>query len=106
MLAVIRLRGTVEASKNIRNTLESMGLKRVNNMIIVDKKMEKAVKMVNSYVAWGEVDSDLMRKFEGQKVIRLNSPKGEFKSKKRFYPKGDLGYRGSAINELIKKMII
>ncbi|MHA1722648.1 MAG: 50S ribosomal protein L30 [Candidatus Baldrarchaeia archaeon] len=40
-------------------------------------------------------------------VFRLHPPKGGFKgSKKRSYPDGgELGYRGKAINDLLKKMV-
>lgn len=38
-------------------------------------------------------------------VFRLTPPSKGFKSVKEYYPKGDLGYRGKAVNELIKRMI-
>jgi large subunit ribosomal protein L30 len=39
-------------------------------------------------------------------VFRLHPPKGGFnKPIKKAYPKGQLGYRGEAINDLIKKMV-
>ncbi|MGC8812763.1 MAG: 50S ribosomal protein L30 [Candidatus Aenigmatarchaeota archaeon] len=38
-------------------------------------------------------------------VFRLTPPSKGFKSVKEAYPKGDLGYRGKEINELIKRMI-
>ena len=45
-------------------------------------------------------------KVEGmKKVFRLSPPRKGYKSIKRHYPKGDLGYRGNAINELLKRMI-
>lgn len=38
-------------------------------------------------------------------VFRLSPPSGGFRSIRRAYPKGDLGYRGENINELLKRMI-
>jgi len=38
-------------------------------------------------------------------VFRLTPPSKGFKSIKEHYPKGDLGYRGKEINELLKRMI-
>lgn len=38
-------------------------------------------------------------------VFRLTPPSKGFKSIKEHYPKGDLGYRGKDINELIERMI-
>lgn len=38
-------------------------------------------------------------------VFRLTPPSKGFKSIKEHYPKGDLGYRGEEINELLQRMI-
>jgi large subunit ribosomal protein L30 len=38
-------------------------------------------------------------------VFRLNPPVKGFKSTRSPYPKGDLGYRKKAINDLLKRMI-
>jgi large subunit ribosomal protein L30 len=38
-------------------------------------------------------------------VFKLTPPSKGFKSIKEYYPKGDLGYRGKEINELIERMI-
>ncbi|MCS7135276.1 MAG: 50S ribosomal protein L30 [Candidatus Aenigmarchaeota archaeon] len=40
-----------------------------------------------------------------KQVFRLNPPRKGFKAKKLPYPKGDLGYRGESINELLKRMM-
>lgn len=44
---------------------------------------------------------------EAKPLFRLNPPQGGFKgsTKKHFTVKGELGYRGKEINELIKRMI-
>lgn len=38
-------------------------------------------------------------------VFRLTPPSKGYKSVKEHYPRGDLGYRGKAINELLERMI-
>ncbi len=38
-------------------------------------------------------------------VFRLSPPSKGYKSVKRHFPKGDLGYRGERINSLLKRMI-
>ncbi|MBI2546856.1 MAG: 50S ribosomal protein L30 [Candidatus Aenigmarchaeota archaeon] len=40
-----------------------------------------------------------------KRIFRLSPPSKGFKSIKSHYPKGDLGYRGVAINGLLKEMI-
>ena len=43
------------------------------------------------------------RKGKGKKGLK--SPKGGFRSKKLKYPKGDLGYCGDKINDMVKRMV-
>lgn len=50
-------------------------------------------------------DSKAIKESEIKPVFRLNPPSKGYKSVRRFYPKGDLGYRGERINELLKRMI-
>jgi len=38
-------------------------------------------------------------------VFRLHPPRKGFKDKKMKYPRGDLGYRGEAIKDLLKRMM-
>ncbi len=38
-------------------------------------------------------------------VFRLTPPSGGFREVKQHFPRGDIGYRGEKINELLKKMI-
>jgi len=38
-------------------------------------------------------------------VFRLHPPRKGFKSKKEVYPRGDLGYRGEAMKELLNRMM-
>ena len=42
---------------------------------------------------------------EIKSVFRLNPPSKGFKSTKRHYPDGSLGYRGEEINKLLSRMI-
>ena len=50
----------------------------------------------------GEVD---LRDTPFSPVFRLRPPSKGFRSVKEFYPKGDLGYRGKEINDLLRRMI-
>ena len=74
----------------------------------VDEKILKEKLNINSF----EELADLLLK--GKKLkefeifvpfFRLRPPKKGYKSIKEHWPKGDLGYRGKEINELLKRMI-
>lgn len=151
-LAVVRIRGGVNARGEILDTLRLLGLTRVNHCVVVEgtPSVLGMLQKVKDYVTWGEVDAGtlelLLRKrgriggnrrltdetaknlfglsisemasgiCEGRidlrslkgvkKVFRLHPPKKGFKAVKRPHADfGDLGYRGRAINDLLKRMV-
>jgi len=63
-----------------------------------EKSEELAKKMLAA-------DAEGLKKAGIKPVFRLNPPSKGYRSVRRFYPKGDLGYRGDKINELLKRMI-
>lgn len=152
MFAVIRIRGTVEISKKIKDTLKMLRLERVNNCVILEENpsFKGMLQKVKDFITWGEVEKDILVKMfkkrlrlKGKKridekvlkevtgfnsfeefvdalaegrvklrdyekidpVFRLTPPSKGFKSVKEYWPKGDLGYRGKEINELLERMI-
>jgi len=82
-------------------------LKSKNN----EKISEKELKSIAGYDYEGFADALLKGKIKLkdleklQPVFRLTPASKGLKSVKEHYPKGDLGYRGKEINELIEKMI-
>ena len=76
-----------------------------------EKINEKEFKSVTGYeseklvdmLIGGKIKLKDLEKIEP--VFRLKQPSKGFKSIKEHYPKGDLGYRGKEINELLKRMI-
>jgi len=78
-----------------------------------DKKVdEKVLKQITGFDSFEKLAEELM---SGKKKLtdfgqirpffRLTPPSKGFKSVKEYYPKGDLGYRGREINNLLKRMI-
>jgi len=78
-----------------------------------EKKVdEKMLKDIAGYENFEKFADDLfvgkikLKQFKKLKqFFRLTPPSKGFKSVKLHYPKGDLGYRGKEINELLKRMI-
>lgn len=75
----------------------------------VDEKLLKAITNYDSFEKFTDallVGKVKIKDFEKlNPVFRLTPPSKGFKSIKEHYPKGDLGYRGKEINELLKRMI-
>lgn len=151
-LLVIRIRGGVNASRRVEDTLRMLRIDRNNYATLLDDRdsymgmLQKA----KDYVTWGDPDVQTIRlilekraerpggkkldegslnaigydsldalaealhsceaelhKIEGLKpFFRMHPPKKGFKKsvKRPYNSKGELGYRGEAINELAKRM--
>lgn len=154
---LVRIRGTVNVTGKIADTLEMLRLNRPNHGVVIPKT-ESYMGMVNrvkDYVAYGDIDAETLSALikargrvmgdvpitddfvkgatagkhatvdafakavakgeasmkdlgeDAKPVFRLHPPTGGHKgSTKRHYTvKGELGYRGKDINELIRRMI-
>lgn len=153
LIAVIRLRGTVNVQNKIQETLKMLNMNRTNYMTLVPNT-SSYIGMLNKakdYITWGEINQQaleyiiekrgeltgkkkitnkylkentpyptikaLSKAFlngaanfkdvpEMKKFFRLHPARKGYKTVKRgFAEGGDLGYRGSAINELILRMM-
>ncbi len=152
-LLVVKIRGTVRAQRETRETLDLLRLGHTNHAILIDSRpaYKGMLQRVNSYVTYGEPSKDLVAamiakrgRLAGDKKItdeylqktgyknvdelaeaittlqteykslpnieprfKLHPPSKGFKGqiKKGFKAGGEAGYRGEAINDLVKRMI-
>jgi large subunit ribosomal protein L30 len=152
-IAVVRVRGSISAQREARETLDMLRLDRTNHAVLVDNRPAflGMLKRVQAYVTWGEVSKEtvaLLLQKRGrlagskkladeyaekigykslgeladavtsckveywkllgvQPVFKLHPPSKGFKgkTKKSYRAGGEAGYRGKAINELIKRMV-
>jgi large subunit ribosomal protein L30 len=152
-LAVVKVRGTIRAQREARETLNMLHLARSNRAVLVDNRPSfmGMLYRVQNYVTWGEVSKETVAvllkkrgriagdkkltdeyakklgyksidalaeaiascKAEYQKlpnvqpVFKLPPPSKGFKgkTKKSYSAGGEAGYRGEAINELLKRML-
>jgi large subunit ribosomal protein L30 len=89
-LAMVKKRGRLEGNKRLtEENVKELGFGSIEEM--AKTVFEGKVKM-----------KDISKL---KPVFRLTPPSKGFKSTKEHYPKGDLGYRGKEINELLEKMI-
>ena len=130
MYAVIRVKGAINASREVRDTLKMLNIPYINNCAIIPdtKSYQGMLHKVKDYITWGEIEKEAFEtllKKEGKKggadeimegktqvrdvlhlPIRLHPPLKGYKSLKKPYAMGgSLGYRGKAINELIGRML-
>ena len=151
-LVVVRVRGTVSAMKEARETLELLRLTHTNHAVIIDSRpaYKGMLQRVNNYVTWGEPSKELVvamlqkrGRFAGDKKLAENIEKTGYKTieeladailsckvayknlpdiearfklhppsrgykgqtKNAFKAGGEAGYRGAAINDLVKRMV-
>jgi large subunit ribosomal protein L30 len=152
-IVVVKIRGTVSAQRETRETLDFLHLVHTNHAVLIDSRpaYKGMLQRVNSYVTWGEPSketivmmlqkrarlagdkklTDEYIKKEGYKSIddlaeaimnckvqfqklpemqprfKLHPPSKGYKGKTKrgFKAGGEAGYRGEAINELLKRMV-
>jgi ribosomal protein L30/L7E len=109
-LLAIRLRGEVGVKKEIEDTMQMLGLKRRYSATLIEQNDNTMgmIRKIESFIAWGEVSTDTiaaLKERAKQKGFGLKPPVGGLRAIKLVWPKGDLGYRGDAVNELAKRMI-
>lgn len=107
MIVVVRLRGHVGMRQEMEDTLRLLGLPSANSAVALPRTERNLgmVRKVEGFVAWGELDETLGKKFAAGATMRLKPPRKGLRAINRRYPEGDLGYRGAAIGKLIERMM-
>ncbi len=64
MYAVIRVRGSVNVSREVKDTLKMLRLTRVSHCVVIPKKpdYDGMLQKARSYITWGEVSQDTLEK--------------------------------------------
>jgi large subunit ribosomal protein L30 len=152
-LVVVKIRGTVRAQKETRETLDFLHLAQTNHAVIIDSRAayKGMLQRVNSYITYGEPTKETVTlmlqkraRLAGDKKLtdeyiqkvgyrsidalaeaivsckvqflklpdveprfKLHPPSKGYKgkTKKGFRAGGEAGYRGEAINDLVKRMV-
>jgi len=133
-IAVVRVRGMVNLSHDIKETFKHLNLYNKNWAIFINPSMMGMVNKVKDYVTWGEVSDEVLDDIitkRGEKVseytkdtqrdkyfeynekryksfFRLSPPKkgyGRKGVKIPFVKGGALGDRKNKINDLLKRMV-
>ena len=96
--------------RKIRATLFIMGLNSRNSVAVLeDTPVNRGmIRKVQNFGAWGEVSDEVISQLKPRmkkNAARLKPPSKGLKSVKLSWQKGDLGYRGDKINDLIKRMM-
>ncbi len=113
-IAVILVRGLQGVDNTLKDTLRMLNIHRRNVCVILTATPSNVgmITKVKNYVTYGEINDEtlkLLKEKKGEsKYYNLNSPRkgyGRKGIKCAFINGGALGNRGSAINDLIKRMI-
>jgi large subunit ribosomal protein L30 len=59
-IAVVRIRGTLSASREVRETLQMMNLKRNNHAVLIDNRPSflGMLKTAQNFITWGEISKE------------------------------------------------
>jgi large subunit ribosomal protein L30 len=131
LIAAVRVRGSPNVRADILETLDRLHLKRPNNCAVftMTESYGGMINKCKDYIAYGEVSEDILAKMIGKSEMKVNAkdlisgnydkkelaakmpfrlhpPRHGYKGAKiSFSDGGVLGYMGSEINGLIKRMV-
>ena len=112
MIAVIQLRGTIGARQPVKDTLTMLNLGKKHACVLIEENPNNMgmLKRAKDFITWGpasaETEASLRKLMGSGKTAHLHPARGGMRSiKKAYTDKGDLGPRGDAINDLIKRML-
>ncbi len=105
----VLVRGTDSARGMLQKTKDYVTFGEVSEEVL--KKLvakrgrigDKKLSAEQIEIAMKEISSGALKSIKP--VFRLTPASGGFREIKQFYPKGELGYRGEKINELLEKMM-
>jgi large subunit ribosomal protein L30 len=81
-------------------------VKGQGNKKVDEKRLKERTGLDFEELANALLKGKALKEFENLKpVLRLRPPSKGFKSTRLPWPKGDLGYRGKEINELLRRMM-
>ncbi|MEK6887550.1 MAG: uL30 family ribosomal protein [Candidatus Aenigmatarchaeota archaeon] len=105
MIAIIRMRGEAGTRRDVIDTFKMLRLKKIYSARLIEKTPVNIgmIRKIDNFAAWGEASAETEKILI--KPMGLKPPKGGLKSKKLKYPRGNIGYCGDKINDLIKKMV-
>ncbi len=120
-IAAVRIRSAIHADGAVKDTLEMLKLRRKNACVILDDtpSLRGMIVKAKDFITYGEVSPDVVKLLEekrGRKgkdgkllnVFLLHPPRGGFERKGIKLPfnlGGALGYRGTKIDDLLKRMV-
>jgi|SRR3989338_255722 len=113
-ILIVRMRGEIGTLRDVIDTFKMLGMKKMYSFTLVENNSHTIgmIRKIDNFVSWGEPDAETEKILEelgkrGKSYVSggLKSPKGGFKSKKLRYPRGNLGYCGAAINDMVRRML-
>lgn len=108
MYAAIRVRGHVNRAPEVESTLVMLNLRKVNHCVLLPENpsVKGMLQKAQHFLTWGEASAEMEKQLkERGPIARLNPPSHGYKSIKKPFPAGALGYRGDKINELLGRMV-
>lgn len=115
MIAAVKVRGSIDARKNTKDTLQNLNLTEKNRCVVFEDSdsIRGMLKSAKDYITYGEISDETLEKLEERKgeelesgdTVNLTAPSGGFKSTKKNYGQGgSLGNRPD-MDGLVDKMV-
>ncbi|MFB6174874.1 MAG: uL30 family ribosomal protein [Candidatus Nanohalobium sp.] len=115
MIAAVQIRGTVDARKKAKHSLQHLGLNKRNQLVLLEDNdaIRGQLSVAKDYITFGEISDETVEKLEeasGRNLdtgdtVKLSPPTRGYKNTRQQVGQGgSLGERDE-MNDLIKRMV-
>ena len=115
MIAAVKVRGSVDANKKARTTMENLNLDKKNTLVVYEDSdsIRGMFSRAKDYITYGELSEETVEALEEKKGEEVESgdsfsmtpPSGGFKNtKKQVGQGGSLGKRDN-LDKLVQRMV-
>jgi ribosomal protein L30/L7E len=111
MLAAVRIRGRVDVPEKIDATLDNLGLRKRNQIVLIEKDNEAKkgmLKKAKDYITYGEISKETAEELQEKSedgTVSLSPPSGGFKDTRRNVAQGGSLGKREEMDDLVQKML-
>lgn len=115
MIAAVKVRGDVDASRKVSETLEHLQLTRKNRLVVYEDtgSIRGMLNHAKDYIAFGELDEETVEQLEDRKgsdlesgdTFNLTPPTGGYRDTRKQAGQGGALGRRENIGELVGRMV-
>jgi large subunit ribosomal protein L30 len=109
MIAAVRVRGPLDNHPDIENTLQSLGLEKQNQFVVLDDKESTRgmLRKAKDFIAYGEIDEDTVKhmNLETGRTYSPGPPSGGYGDTRSSHGQGGILGNNPEVKDILEAMV-